>query len=136
MSAPSASTSCGYIAFTVAAVPTGVKAGVRMTPRGVTISPCRAAPSRARMWNSKPSAMRGDPLSRGHGGEQADQPFGVSGMGDRQGLDRLIGQPRRHRELDRRQKLAGVGRERGEAQDAVVGADQRLELAARLAGGA
>ena len=43
MSVPSVATSPGYIAFTVAAVPTGMKAGVRMTPRGVTISPVRAA---------------------------------------------------------------------------------------------
>src|SRR3712207_4056794 len=33
------------MAFTVAAVPTGMKAGVRMTPRGIRISPVRAAPS-------------------------------------------------------------------------------------------
>ncbi len=33
------------MAFTVAAVPTGMKAGVRMTPRGMRISPVRAAPS-------------------------------------------------------------------------------------------
>ena len=44
-SAPSAFTWSGYIAFTVAAVPTGMKAGVRMTPRGMRISPVRAAPS-------------------------------------------------------------------------------------------
>ncbi len=30
------------MAFTVAAVPTGMKAGVRMTPRGIAISPVRA----------------------------------------------------------------------------------------------
>ncbi|MGC4052663.1 MAG: hypothetical protein QM757_25315 [Paludibaculum sp.] len=33
--------------MTVAAVPTGMKAGVRMTPRGMLIAPVRAAPSRA-----------------------------------------------------------------------------------------
>src|SRR5918993_2001929 len=33
------------MAFTVAAVPTGIKAGVRITPRGIRISPVRAAPS-------------------------------------------------------------------------------------------
>ena len=33
------------IALTVAAVPTGMKAGVRIVPRGVVISPLRAAPS-------------------------------------------------------------------------------------------
>ena len=45
MSAPVARTVSGSMAFTVAAVPTGMKAGVRMTPRGVAISPSRARPS-------------------------------------------------------------------------------------------
>jgi hypothetical protein len=35
------------MAFTVAAVPTGMKAGVRMMPRGIEIAPVRATPSRA-----------------------------------------------------------------------------------------
>jgi hypothetical protein len=35
------------MALTVAPVPTGMKAGVRITPRGVVIVPVRAAPSRA-----------------------------------------------------------------------------------------
>jgi hypothetical protein len=39
------------MAFTVPAVPTGMKAGVRMTPRGIEIAPVRAAPSRA--WTEK-----------------------------------------------------------------------------------
>ena len=47
MSAPVARTVSGSMALTVAAVPTGMKAGVRMTPRGVAISPRRALPSRA-----------------------------------------------------------------------------------------
>ena len=38
-------TSSGYIAFTVAAVPTGMKAGVRIVPRGVVMAPVRATPS-------------------------------------------------------------------------------------------
>src|SRR5215212_10776955 len=33
------------MALTVPAVPTGMNAGVRMTPRGMRISPVRAAPS-------------------------------------------------------------------------------------------
>src|SRR5215207_8404386 len=45
MSAPAALTWSGYIAFTVPAVPTGMKAGVRTTPRGMRISPVRASPS-------------------------------------------------------------------------------------------
>ena len=37
MSAPLAFTSSGNMAFTVAPVPTGMKAGVRTMPRGVAI---------------------------------------------------------------------------------------------------
>ncbi len=37
MSAPLARTSSGRIALTVAAVPTGMKAGVRISPRGIAI---------------------------------------------------------------------------------------------------
>jgi queuine tRNA-ribosyltransferase len=42
MSAPLARTSCGFIAFTVAAVPTGMKAGVRISPRAMVMVPVRA----------------------------------------------------------------------------------------------
>jgi hypothetical protein len=45
MSAPDPRTSCGFIALTVAAVPTGMKAGVRISPRCMEIVPLRAAPS-------------------------------------------------------------------------------------------
>jgi hypothetical protein len=45
ISAPVAATLSGSIALTVAAVPTGMKAGVRIWPRGVDIAPVRAAPS-------------------------------------------------------------------------------------------
>ena len=45
MSAPVARTDSGIIALTVPAVPTGMKAGVRTSPRGVWITPVRAAPS-------------------------------------------------------------------------------------------
>ena len=51
MSAPVARTACGFIALTVAAVPTGMNAGVRMSPRCMRIVPVRALPSRA--WISK-----------------------------------------------------------------------------------
>lgn len=44
-SAPDARTSAGRIAFTVAAVPTGMKAGVRISPRRIRIAPVLAAPS-------------------------------------------------------------------------------------------
>src|SRR5712671_2221979 len=45
MSAPVARTVPGASAFTVACVPTGMKAGVATGPCGVMISPQRAAPS-------------------------------------------------------------------------------------------
>src|SRR5208337_2456850 len=57
MSAPSALTVSGRIALTVAAVPTGMKAGVRMTPRDVVISPSRAEPSTARTAKETSSVM-------------------------------------------------------------------------------
>src|SRR6059058_3505372 len=49
MSAPLARTSSGRIALTVAAVPTGMNAGVRISPRSMAIVPLRAAPSVAAM---------------------------------------------------------------------------------------
>src|SRR5689334_10556898 len=51
MSAPLVRTSSGRIAFTVAAVPTGMKAGVRISPRFMAIMPVLAAPSVA--WATK-----------------------------------------------------------------------------------
>ena len=56
-SAPVALTSSTNTALTVAAVPTGMKAGVRMMPRGVAISPRRAFPS---------VAMKPEGEGRGH----------------------------------------------------------------------
>ena len=47
----------GFIALTVAAVPTGMKAGVRISPRCISIYPVRAAPSVAWMEKEKRSAM-------------------------------------------------------------------------------
>ena len=53
MSAPLARTSSGRIALTVAAVPTGMKAGVRMSPRCMLMTPERAAPSVVSMMKEK-----------------------------------------------------------------------------------
>src|SRR6478736_3404548 len=53
MSAPLARTSSGRIALTVAAVPTGMNAGVRISPRCIAIVPVRAAPSVAAMVKAK-----------------------------------------------------------------------------------
>ena len=44
-SAPVAATCSTVSALTVPAVPTGMKAGVRISPRGVASTPVRAAPS-------------------------------------------------------------------------------------------
>src|SRR5690348_14983670 len=53
MSAPLARTSAGFIAFTVAAVPTGMKAGVLISPRFIAMIPVRAASSVAAMVKAK-----------------------------------------------------------------------------------
>jgi len=53
MSAPVLRTVSGFMAFTVAAVPTGMKAGVRIWPRYMEIAPVRAAPSTASTANVK-----------------------------------------------------------------------------------
>jgi hypothetical protein len=55
MSAPVARTLSGFIALTVAAVPTGMNAGVRISPRRIRMRPVRALPSVP--WSSK--AKRG-----------------------------------------------------------------------------
>ena len=57
ISAPLDLTSSGNIAFTVAPVPTGMKAGVRTMPRGVVMAPVRATPSCAFSANEKSSLM-------------------------------------------------------------------------------
>src|SRR5437764_14911534 len=53
MSAPLARTSSGRIALTVAAVPTGMNAGVRISPRFMAMTPVLAAPSIAEMAKEK-----------------------------------------------------------------------------------
>jgi len=58
MSAPVARTVSGFIALTVAAVPTGMNAGVRISPRNIDMLPVRALPSVAAMEKRKRSAIR------------------------------------------------------------------------------
>src|SRR6478735_3362919 len=53
MSAPVSRTASGFIALTVAAVPTGMNAGVRISPRRIAMRPVRALPSVASMENAK-----------------------------------------------------------------------------------
>lgn len=62
MSAPVARTSAGFIAFTVAAVPTGMKAGVRISPRRMEIVPVRALPSVAAIEKWKRGAVIVEPI--------------------------------------------------------------------------
>src|SRR5690606_18655362 len=59
MSEPRSRTWSRYMALTVPAVPTGMKAGVRTVPRGMESSPRRALPSVARSRNEKSSVMIG-----------------------------------------------------------------------------
>jgi hypothetical protein len=54
-------------------------------------------------------------------------------MRDDQLLYRMVGKPRPHRDLDRRQQLAGSRAERHESEDPIVLPDQSLELATRFA---
>src|SRR6187399_719130 len=56
MSAPVARTLSGFIALTVAAVPTGMNAGVRISPRRMAMRPVRAFPSLASMEKAKRGA--------------------------------------------------------------------------------
>jgi hypothetical protein len=53
MSASLARTSSGRIALTVAAVPTGMNAGVRISPRCMAMVPVRAEPSVAAIEKEK-----------------------------------------------------------------------------------
>jgi hypothetical protein len=68
MPAPALFTSSRKTAFTVAAVPTGMNAGVRIAPRGVTISPSRAPPSAANSLKEK-GAVKLSHLPRGEPGK-------------------------------------------------------------------
>lgn len=65
MSAPLARTSAGRIAFTVAAVPTGMKAGVRISPRSIWILPVRALPSVAVILKSNRCVIKSAIAARG-----------------------------------------------------------------------
>jgi hypothetical protein len=71
ISAPLSRTSSGRIALTVAAVPTGMNAGVRISPRCIVMAPVRAAPSLAAMSNAK-RLMRGGLARRG--AEATEEP--------------------------------------------------------------
>src|SRR5688572_33318271 len=53
MSAPVARTDSGFIALTGPAVPTGMNAGVRISPRRIAMRPVRALPSVASRVNWK-----------------------------------------------------------------------------------
>jgi len=68
MSAPLAATSAGFIALTVAAVPTGMKAGVRIVPRCIWMAPVRARPSVAAMVKEKREDMMQTALAKPAGG--------------------------------------------------------------------
>lgn len=61
ISAPSARTSAGFIPLTVPAVPTGMNAGVRISPRAVWMAPVRADPSVAAILKSNLDKMKARP---------------------------------------------------------------------------
>src|SRR5215213_7796569 len=79
MSAPDAATSPGFIALTVPAVPTGMNAGVRTTPRSSVIVPARAAPSLAEIEKAKrviPAALTARIAASRDGGAALRGQFG------------------------------------------------------------
>src|SRR5690606_28027968 len=78
MSAPVSRTWSRYIALTVPTVPTGMKAGVRIVPRGMPTSPRRAPPSVAFRMNWKVSVMVS--LSRGFAEEKAGIAVGIEAI--------------------------------------------------------
>src|SRR5688572_2247931 len=86
MSAPVARTWSVNMALTVAAVPTGMKAGVRMLPRDVAISPRRAPPSCVVRMKLKGAVMRasswaGQPCKAVFGGpEQRRVAIGIEAV--------------------------------------------------------
>src|ERR1700744_5730254 len=96
MSAPSSLTWSTYMAFTVPAVPTGMKAGVRTAPRPSCRAPVRAAPSWACTEKETPGEMVIGGFRSGIGApEQAGVAIGIEAVasGDRMavgGLHRLI----------------------------------------------
>ncbi len=57
--APSAVADSGSTPLTVAFVPTGMNAGVRIWPCGVVITPVRAIPWRAPTWKWKGAGVMG-----------------------------------------------------------------------------
>src|SRR5579885_1654508 len=61
MSAPDWTTCSTVSAFTVPAVPTGMNAGVRISPLGVVRTPARARPSLAEMRNGNAATLGGPP---------------------------------------------------------------------------
>src|SRR4051812_1616268 len=106
MSAPDARTSAGFIALTVAAVPTGMKAGVRISPRRILIVPARARPSRAAMVKAKRSG-----ISFPGGGRGPDSGAGL-GPGLRRGTKR--------RRITRRRGQQGDGEPIHRSGDAML----------------
>src|SRR5688572_1751654 len=60
ISAPVSRTASGFIALTVAAVPTGMKAGVRISPRRMAIRPVRTLPSVASMLKANRVTRRSE----------------------------------------------------------------------------
>src|SRR5690606_8748047 len=102
MSAPVARTASGFIALTVAAVPTGMNAGVRISPRRIAMRPARALPSAASIVKAKRGASEAIDEREAGGG------VGGDGTGGRDAvvIDR-IAEARRQAVGDRRLEAAG-----------------------------
>src|SRR3569833_1862061 len=101
MSAPVARTSSGRIAFTLAAVPTGMNAGVRISPRCIEIVPVRALPSAA--WMVKAKRVITPPASR----LAAQAPPGAEDHRDHRDAQRHEGERAGQRQHKRHDGMAG-----------------------------
>src|ERR1700683_569661 len=124
------------MALTVAAVPTGMKAGVRIIPRGVEIAPTRAWPSVA--WTAKEnSALTGARRSRpcrACAGQQASVAVRIKPIASLNG----VGVSRVHglkpaeggdEHEQRRSRQMKVGHERVDAAKVITGGDENIRQA-------
>src|ERR1700748_862536 len=118
MSAPSSLTWSAYIAFTVPAVPTGMKAGVRTAPRPSCSAPVRAAPSWACTEKETPGEIVIAGFRSGFGTpQQAGIAVGVETVAsvDRMGigcLHRLIARKGGDEHHQRRTRQVEIGHQR------------------------
>src|SRR3977135_3380006 len=138
MSAPVPATDSGSIAFTVAAVPTGMNAGVSTAPRSRRRMPERAAPLLATI--SKANSLMRCPSAQLSGSCRPEQETGVAigikpvTRGDGFGVGGLHGfaaAKRAYEHEQRRARQMEIGEENVDRLEAVAGRDEGRGLAAK-----